>query len=84
MHRILEKLRFGDAPAIVQRRFRLGLGRSRILFGEKPMGGQMQNVGRMDLKQRVFCRLLLGEFVRLPVPVGELFNQFITFLLRAF
>ena len=46
---------------MVQRRFRFGLGCGRILFSEKTMGRQMQNVGRMDLEQRFFCRLLCGE-----------------------
>src|SRR5580704_15854755 len=55
------KLRFGDALSIVQRRFGFGLDRSRILLSEKSMGGQMQNVGRMDLEQRFFCRVFLGE-----------------------
>jgi hypothetical protein len=57
MHRVLEKLRSGDALPNLQRRFGFGLGGSRILLSEKSMGGQMQNVGRMDLKQRFFCGL---------------------------
>jgi len=84
VHRVLEKLRFGDALPPVQQRFGFGLGRSRILFSEKSMGGQMQNVGRMDLEQRFFCRLFGGKVARRPTPAGELFDQFISFFLRTF
>jgi hypothetical protein len=58
VHRVLEKLRFGDALPTHRR---VGFGLGWILFGEKPMRGQMQNVGRMDLEQRFFCCLFLGE-----------------------
>ena len=44
----------------------------------------MQNVGRMDLEQRFFCRLFRGEVGRRPTPAGKLLNQFISFFLRAF
>ena len=47
------------------------------------MGGQMQNVGRMDLQQRFFCRLSSGEVSRLPTPAVKLLDEFITFVLRA-
>src|SRR6516225_9141603 len=48
------------------------------------MGGQMQNVRRMDLEQRFFCRLFGREVGRRPAPVGKLLYQFISFFLRAF
>jgi Sulfatase-modifying factor enzyme 1 len=54
-----------------------------ILLSEKSMGGQMQNVGRMDLKQRLFCRRFPGEVGRRPTPARERFCEFITFLLCA-
>src|ERR1700756_257169 len=60
-----------------------GLGRSRILFSEESMGGQMQNVGRMDLEQRFFCRGVLGEVDRRPTPADKLLNKFIALYLRA-
>jgi hypothetical protein len=47
------------------------------------MGGQMQNVGLMDLKQRFFRRPFGGEVGRGPTPSGKLFDQFISFFLRA-
>ena len=43
----------------------------------------MQNVGRMNIKQRFFCRLFGGKVGRRPTPSGELFSQFISFFLRA-
>jgi hypothetical protein len=73
VHRVLEKLRLGNALPIVQQRFGLGLGCSRIFLSEKSMGGQMQNVGRMDLKERFFCRLFGGEVGRSPTPGDKLF-----------
>jgi hypothetical protein len=48
------------------------------------MGGQMQNVGRMYLKQRFFGRLFRGEVGKRPTPPGKLFDKYITFFLRAF
>src|ERR1700693_1206091 len=83
MHRVSEKLRFGDALPIVHQNFGFGLGASRILLSKKPMGGQMQNVGRLDLKQRFFCRGVLGEVDRRPTPAYKLLNKFITLYLRA-
>jgi len=83
VHRVFEKLRFDDPLPIIQRRFGLGLGRNRILLSEKSMGGQMQNVGRVDLKQRFFCRLFGGEVNRRPTPADELLNKFISFFLGA-
>jgi hypothetical protein len=54
---------------------RLGFSLSRILFSEKSICGQMQDVGRMDIEQLFFCRLFRGEVARLPTPSGNLFDQ---------
>jgi hypothetical protein len=82
VHRVLEKLRFGDALPIVQQHFRFGFSRSRILLSEKSMRSQMQNVRRMDLEQRFFGSLFGGEVGPRPTQRANFFDQFISFFLR--